>query len=236
MAKQATARAVTNEGVVRLKVGKSTPQPEGGYEIEEIERSTVAITLVGLSSLIVNNFSEKAREEMEYLRSLDKEQKLNKRKEGRPPVVPEERFQAARILDQKGRDCVQAYWIKAALESACSYPDVAVKSKVLHGSVFVDGQEQGGLVPIKFDGKVPIMRTDVVRVGKYNDRQPDIRYRPEYRNWSLDVLVTFEPKLVSLGALYHLIRRAGTSVGLCEWRPQKSPAGTFGRFDIAVPK
>ena len=222
--------------MVRLKVGKPTVQREGGYEIEEIERLTVAVTLVGLSSLIVNNFSEKAREQMEYERGLNKEQKLEKRKAGRPPVVPEERFQAARILDDKGRDCVHAYWIKAALETACSYPDVAVKSKVLHGSVFVDGQEQGGLVPIRFDGKVPHMRRDIVRVGNFNNKQPDIRYRPEYRNWSLDIHVTYEPKLVTLGALYHLIRRAGTSVGLCEWRPEKSPAGTFGRFDIAVPR
>lgn len=219
-------------------VGAEESRDEGVTVVQrEIKKALVPVKLVGITSLLVNNFSDKSRQQMEHERSLTPEEKREKRKAGKAPVVPSERFEGARILDERGRDCVHGYWVKAALVTACSYEDVGIKAKVLRGTVFVSGRHEvpgSGLIPIHFDGKKPIMRTDTVRVGPYNARVPDLRYRPEYRNWSLDLVIEYEPALVSLDQLAHLVRRAGTSVGLCEWRPEKSPAGTFGRFDIEL--
>jgi len=112
----------------------------------------------------------------------------------------------------------------------------------------------GDLLPIKFKsrapsesdetityfGKGPGMRRDIVRVGRPGQKNPDNRYRPCFDDWSVDVEITFEPKMISLAELYHLIRRAGTSVGLCEWRPlvqgSSGHGGEFGRFDLDMQK
>jgi len=212
---------------VVVKEAKKTDQPSS-IEIFDIEKSVISLTLLGTSNLIVNNFNQKSIQQMEDERALDAGQKREMKKQGRAPVIPEERYELARILDEDGRDCIHAYWVKACLVTACKYPDIEIPSTRLRGAVHV----LGNLLPIKHDKKKPNMRRDVVRVGKFPNKQPDLRYRPEYQNWSLDVQIEFEPSLISLRGLHHLIRRAGTSVGLCEWRPEKSPAGTFGRFDI----
>ena len=226
-----------------------TPTPSE-IEVYSIEKQIITCTIVGLSQLICNKFHEKAIQEMEDDRRLDAEGKRAKKQIPRPPVVPEERYMLARELDEDGLDCVPARYVKSALVTAATkYKEIGIPGTVVRGALFV----LGDLLPIKFkgvkpwpalkplleDGKVgpygvPAMRRDVVRVGKFASKQPDLRYRPSYDDWSLDLRIEYEPSLISLAGLHHLIRRAGSSVGLCEWRPEKSPAGVFGRFDIAA--
>lgn len=210
-----------------VNIVKSKTKMPDTQDIPDIEKLVIPITLFGLSDLIVNNFTEKSINQMEYERSGAVDAKAKKKV--RDPVIPEERFQASRILNEKGQDCVEARWIKAALVTASKYPDSTLPSTQVRGLVFVIGD----LIPIVFKGK-PIMRRDIVRVGKFPSKQPDIRYRASYRDWSLNIQIEFEPRLISIGALTALVRRAGSSVGLCEWRPEKSPGGIYGRFDVKV--
>jgi hypothetical protein len=229
---------------LRIKPPKHTPPPRE-VEVFTIEKQEIGLTLVGQSVLIVNNFNEKSVTQMEDDRRLSAEEKRAAKRAPKPPVIPEERYQLARILDEDGLDCVPARWIKAALVTAATkYGEIGVPGTQVRGAMFV----LGDLIPIQFKSPakkgplsathtgmgagLPVMRRDVVRVGKFHPKQPDLRYRPEYRDWSLAIRIEYEPSLISLAALTHLIRRAGSSVGLCEWRPEKSPAGTFGRFDI----
>jgi hypothetical protein len=233
-----------------VKATKKTTQPDI-VEIEDIEFQTIAVTIAGLEDcqLIVNNFGTKGAQQMEDERSRTQEERLAAKKGGKKAITPEEidrRFQNARVLDSKGRDCVRAAWMKGALLTAGKYPELGIPSTRLKGAVFVEGD----LLPIAFKpkgksssdetvtyfGKGPGMRRDIVRVGKFGAKQPDIRYRPCYDDWSIDFKITFEPKLISLAGLYHLIRRAGMSVGLCEWRPEGpggGKGGQYGRFDLA---
>jgi|SRR5271155_642063 len=232
---------------VHVKPATKTPQPEIS-EIVDIETKTIQVTIVAKSQLICNNFGPKGAQQMEDERALSAEEKLERKKGGKKPITPAEidrRFQNARLLDSKGRDCVKAQWIKGMLTTAAKYPDVGIASTKLRGAIYVEGD----LLPIQFKprqpkdsddrvtyyGKGPGQARDVVRVGKFGAKQPDIRYRPVYDDWSITFEVTFEPKLISLGAVHHLIRRAGMSVGLCEWRPEGpggGKGGQFGRFDL----
>src|SRR5580692_11008943 len=224
-----------------------TEQPDV-MSIIDIETLTVPVTIIGKSQLIVNNFGPKGAQQMEDERALSKEEKLERKKGGKPAITPDEierRFQNARLLDSEGRDCVRSQWIKGALISASKYPDVGIASTKLRGAIYVDGD----LLPIiykirgprqsdetvTYDGRGPGQRRDVVRVGKFGAKQPDIRYRPCFDDWSVEFTVTFEPKLISIPSVYHLIRRAGMSVGLCEWRPEGpggGKGGQFGLFDL----
>jgi hypothetical protein len=245
---------------VQVKPAMTTPQPEIA-EVNEIEVLTIEITVLGKSQLIGNNFGPKGAQHMEDERARTQEEKLEDKKKGKPPITLEEierRFQAARLLDSEGRDCVRSQWIKCALITASKYPDVGIASTKLRGAVYVEGD----LLPITYkprpasasdevitywgtskkpgvrDGDTrptPGMRRDIVRVGRFGAKQPDIRYRPAYDDWSVTFQITFEPKLISMGALHHLIRRAGMSIGLCEWRPEGpggGKGGQFGRFDL----
>jgi hypothetical protein len=236
---------------LNVKAATYTEQPDE-IEISAIEVVTMAVTIVGKSPLIVNNFGTKGAQQMEDERARTKEEKLEIKKGGKPAITPveiERRFQAARLLDSKKRDCIRSQWLKGALISAAKYPDVGIASTKLRGAIYVEGD----LLPIIYKprpasdsdervtyyGKGPGQARDVVRVGKFGAKQPDIRYRPQFDDWSVDFEVTFEPKLISMGAVCHLIRRAGTSVGLCEWRPEGpggGKGGQFGRFDLDAKK
>lgn len=231
-----------------VKPPTKTEQPDE-VSIHEIEVLSIEVTIAGKSQLIVNNFGPKGAQQMEDERARSKEERLEAKKHGKAAITPEEierRFQAARCLDSKKRDCIRAQWVKGALVSAAKYPDIGIASTKLKGAIYVEGD----LLPIVFTprpasesdetityfGKGPGMRRDIVRVGKFGAKQPDIRYRPAYDDWSVTFKVTFEPKLISVASVYHLIRRAGMSVGLCEWRPEGpggGKGGQFGRFDLA---
>lgn len=233
---------------VKIKPPKVRTEQPKEVEVFTIEKQIATCTIVGLSQLICNKFHEKGIQEIEDQRRLDAEEKRAKKRAPRAPVIPEERYMLARELDEQGRDCVPARYIKTALVTAATkYGEIGVPGTVVRGALFV----LGDLLPIKFKGVkpwaalkpyvgakvgphgVPLMRRDVVRVGKPPSKQPDLRYRPGYDDWSIDLRIEYEPALISQSGLYHLIRRAGSSVGLCEWRPEKSPAGIYGRFDMA---
>lgn len=256
-----TTKTKNRETTVRIDPATVTPQP-AEIGIHDIEQLTIEVTIEGKSQIICNNFGSKGAQQMEDQRALTKEEKLAIKKGGKPAITPDEierRFQNARLRDSKGRDCVSANWIKGALVSAAKYPDVEIASTQLKGALFVEGD----LIPIQYKPRpesesnetityygtddapgirpgdkipTPGMRRDVVRVGGYGKKQPDIRYRPCYDDWSITFQITFEPKLISPKAVYHLIRRAGMSVGLCEWRPEGpggGKGGQYGRFDLA---
>src|ERR1022692_3423951 len=99
----------TNGKTLIVRAAKKTIQPDN-VEIDAIEFQRYAITIVSLQEcqLIVNNFGPKGAQQMEDERSLTTEERLAKKKGGKPAITPaeiERRFQNARVLDSKGRDC-----------------------------------------------------------------------------------------------------------------------------------
>jgi len=83
----------------------------------------------------------------------------------------------------------------------------------------------GNELPIKFEtlvsGEVP------VKVGK---NQTDLRYRPHYSNWSLDIAITHQSEIIGPEELTQLLRNAGEFVGLSEWRNEKG--GQYGAYEV----
>jgi len=66
-----------------------------------------------------------------------------------------------------------------------------------------------------------------VRVGA---NQTDLRYRPMFSDWSVRVVVVIDREIMNEQDLVNLVNRAGFSVGVGEWPPEKG--GEFGRFAI----
>lgn len=180
----------------------------------DVPRMTLArmqLTITGLSPLMTQRWSEKAIADIRTKQTTGQ-------KADRVLKDPRECFQQAKYLDAKKRDCIKAIAIKKAIEQEASL--LGYPAKTVKAAIFVEGD----LLPITYSRVV--QREDMVRLG---GRTADIRYRPEYHDWSCKLLVSYDTAIFPTPEMViKLIERAGTHIGIGEWRPQKS--GQHGRF------
>lgn len=205
---------------------KKTAEQEQTLTIPPLRKGRMGLRLSNITPLITHAWDEKALEMMRR-----KQQGLPD--VGRPPKNPEQDFQAARYRDAQGRDCIQAHGIKRALVNAARFTD-NMKMVQLRGALFVVGDKipilkhNGGKKPHVYGKDVePIMREDMVRVGM---GKADLRYRPQYDNWCMDVVVEYNANCLTDEQVLNMFRLAGFSIGFCEWRPECN--GDYGRFDV----
>jgi len=190
-------------------------QKETIIEIPAINLETMKVRIVGKTSLITHKFGEKAQKQIE-----DKQQKKAKTaREAREPEI--EWKDALYIIDKENEKYgFPASGIKKALVNAGGrFADE--KMTVLRGAINIMGDI------LEISGDKPKMRTDAVRL---NGGSLDLRYRPEFKNWSITVPVIFNANIISKSQVLNLFQIAGFAVGLGDWRPEKN--GTFGQFDI----
>jgi hypothetical protein len=186
---------------------------------------TIDLTLRGIcgSPLVVHAFSEKAKKEIR-----DKQQK--KAKKAKAERNPQEEFEAAKYIDDQGRECIPLTALKKSfIEAATAFDDLT--KVALRQALFVESAHgPGPLVPIEtLDGKWAKgrIREDAVTIG-ISTR--GLTYRPEYAEWMVRVKIQFNQRLVSKEQLLALVEQAGWGIGICEGRPQKSSALGWGRF------
>lgn len=186
-------------------------------KLPEFRIKKMTVRIAG-PSLIVHAWSEKIKKEL-----ADRGTKKAKSARGAKDPVAE--FESCKYKNEKGEDCIPAIAVKHAMVSAARFLD-DMKMTVLRGAFFVEGY----WLPLEFEQCV--MREDLVRVGGKGPGTgaPDTRYRPEYINWSINVPIEYNSGVISPEQVLNLLRNAGFSVGLHEWRPEKN--GMHGRFDI----
>jgi hypothetical protein len=194
--------------------------------IPAMKEETFSVKLVGTSPLIVNKFSNKAKQAME-----DKQQK--KAKQARPKREPEQEYLAACYVMPGSKQAgekgalygIPAAGIKNAAVTATRYVE-GMTATFARGAFFVmdDG---GGLVQIEYSEMR--MREDAVRLASPS-RPLDLRYRPEFLDWSCDVRIRYNASAITPEQIINLFNVAGFSVGLCEWRAEKN--GQNGGFRI----
>lgn len=194
-------------------------------QISRIASETLSVPIVGTMPLIVHNFSEKSKRQM-----LDAQQGRKSPKQTRDP---EAEFQAAfyRMKDGYGFP-VTAF--KAATIGAARFYDKSVSMTSLRQFLFMHGElsenDAQALVPIYGE---PRMREDVVRLGGPS-RSADLRYRPEFPEWSTVLLVTYVKSSLSRDSVLSLIDAGGLGIGVGEWRPERR--GEFGTYKIDMTK
>jgi len=171
----------------------------------------VQLRLVGTSPLIVHKWSEKAKRQM-----LDKQMK--KASQGKEAKNPEVDYRESLYIREDGSYGFPAVGFKAAAVRAGTYCDM--KMVFLRGAFHVEGDL------VKIDGE-PKMREDMVRVGMGT---ADIRYRPEFSEWSTTLQVVYNSRALAVEQIVNLFEVAGFAVGVGEWRPEKD--GQFGRFRV----
>lgn len=204
---------------------KATDTGSNNFAVQGIQRLELTLRGIPGSLLVIHAFAEKAKAEIR-----DKQaKKARKAREERRPI---EEFQAARYVDDAGRECVPVTALKKALVSAATAFDDLTKV-ALRQALFVSPavDRSAALVPIeRYDGSGATgeLREDAVTIG-VNTR--GLTYRPMYREWQLRIVVDYNPRLISREQLLALVDQAGWGVGICEGRPERTSALGWGRFE-----
>lgn len=214
---------------------KMATKKEEIIEIKPLDIKTIPIRIVGDTPLIVHAWSEKAKRMM-----LEAQMKATKTKtkELRDPY--DDFIQSMYWITEKPESTPEAFEKAIKKGAKFGFPVTAIKmagnaaayrlgwvknQMGLRGAYFLKS-ECGDLAEIESD--TPIMREDMVRIGMGS---ADLRYRAEYRNWSMNLELEYNASGdYTLEQIVNIINAGGYACGLGEWRPEKD--GDFGRYHI----
>ena len=188
--------------------------------IDKIEVEILQIPILGITPLIVHQWSEKAKRQM-----LNTQQGIKTMKEPRDPQAEYESSLYRAGEDRYGFPSVA---FKAATVSAARLYGKSVR--MTEQRQFLN--YQGTMYPTCNQSLVlltgePKMREDMVTVGISGT---DLRYRAEFAEWSTELRVKYIKSAITKESILSLIEAAGLTVGVGEWRPEKD--GEFGCFEI----
>lgn len=203
-------------------------------ELKPIKIKEAEITIKGNTPLIVNNFNEKSRQQI-----VDAQMKKPKEKTERNPIedfmracywlspmpetFTEESFGEA--LKQKAKFGFPSKGIKESIVSG-AYRNGMTKDKVsLYGAFLIPDE----FIEIKYEEVE--MREDYVRIAHGGT---DVRFRPEFKNWSMTFKIEYNENTYSLEQIINYINLGGFSCGLGEMRTEKG--GNFGSYSVVTNK
>ena len=189
----------------------------------------IGLRLVGTAPYMQARFSAKAMQAMKSKMEAGPTAKKGGRKDARDFDGD---FRAAQHIAADGWNGVPA----AALRNACIDVCRMVGFKMTHAkmSIFVeaDGFDKVAGTPlVRLDAREP-ERVDMATRNATG--VADIRVRPMWREWALNVIIRFDADQFTTSDVVNLISRAGEQVGIGEGRPfSKSSNGLgFGTFAV----
>lgn len=186
-------------------------------ELPEFKIRKIEVPIVGISPLIVHKFSQKVIDTIEAkLQGKAKNAKHSIR-------IPEAEFEAAKHVSAEGWEGFRADGIKQCIVRGAKATGLVMTD--VRAAVFVEPDCKKTNL-FRIIGKSNL-RVDPVRVGMGG---ADLRYRPEYQEWSAKLSITFNEGLISKEQLIQAIYAGGYGTGIGEWRPEKG--GNYGRFTV----
>lgn len=201
-------------------------------ELKPIKIKEAVITIKGKTPLIVNNFSEKSRQQI-----IDAQMKKPKIKEARNPI--EDFMRASYWLTEMPETFDKEHFEKALSDGAeFGFPAKGIKASIVSGA-YRNGMTKDKvslygafLIPaefIKIDFEDMEMREDYVRIAHGGT---DVRFRPQFNNWSMTFTIQYNENTYSLDQIINFINLGGFSCGLGEMRIEKG--GNFGSYEVAT--
>lgn len=210
-----------------------TPKPDTvAIEIPAPKQKSLQVSIMGDTPLMTHSWSQKARLEM-----LAKQMKISLPKEAKDPV---EQFLRSLYTLDDGHYGLPAIAIKRAMVTACTDLTNVTKASAIRAfrirgerghthAGFCGLQTPMDLVRV-LSPNPPHMREDAVRLSGVG-RVADLRYRPEFWPWAMQLDVDFNPDLIREDSLLKLLQHAGFCIGLAEFRQERG--GDLGSFRIA---
>ena len=190
-----------------------------------LQFATIQVPIVGVTPLIMHRFDEKSKRQMDEAAEAEKGLKQGGKKKN--IADPKEDYENSIYYLSNGKDYgFPALAFKAAMVSA-AYRAYGKKMTIANSAfqVLADDSETG---LVKING-TPRMREDMVRIGGIT-KVASPRYRAEFPTWSAIITIKYLADIVSESELVGYLNAAGFSVGIGEWRPEKS--GDKGMFEV----
>jgi len=180
-------------------------------EIPQLKIGTLILNIKGDTALIVHKWAAKAKKAIQ-----DKGE--GKPIQGRVKRNPENEY----------KDCFYNHPDGGYGFPAIAFKNAAVRAAKDAGINMTDARRMFHINNefVKIEG-TPSMREDMVRVATGG---ADIRYRPEFKEWSTELIIEFNSTVISAEQITNLFYLAGFGVGVGDWRPEKN--GNFGKFSI----
>lgn len=211
-----TSGKSTNGGKPEVKTEAKAVATADPIAISRLAEETLLVPIIGTTPLIVHNFSEKSKRTM-----LDA---MQGRKTPKQPKDPEAEYEAAFYRCKDGSPGFPSNGFKLATVDASRFYGKDVTKVGLRQFMFIFGEGHDTMARIEGE---PRMREDVVRVGQGGT---DLRYRPEFPEWSTTLEVIYFTSVLTRDSVLSLIDAGGMGVGIGEWRPSKD--GVFGTYRI----
>lgn len=198
-------------------------------QIKEPNIQTAEINIVGISPLVQNKFSAKAKRKMMDTMAAGTTARGKKVRDARDY---EDDFLQAQHLSEEGWHGLPAPAFRSAMISACRLVGFQMTKAKL--SVFVkhDGIDaEDGTPLVRLIAGKPERHEALVRM---NGTSTDIRIRPMWREWGAAVRVQWDADQFTLTDVVNLMDRAGLQVGIGEGRPDsKTSTGMgWGQFRV----
>lgn len=186
------------------------------------------LKLVGTAPLVVNRFS--AREEITL---KQEEGSTAASKKVRAPKDFDARCKAALHIDRKGGWCgFPAAAFRAGAVRASSAAGVKMTMAKMAFFVLADGLSQDGAPLVRINGEWH--RFDAH--ARNDNGSVDIRARPMFDEWTINLRVEFDADLLKAQDVVHLMMRLGRQVGLGDGRPfsRESTGMGWGTFNVEL--
>lgn len=189
-------------------------------KVPEMQFGRIEVHMVGLTPLICNRMSEKAKREL--LAPKGRKTAAERAAEMKHDPVQEFRDSMERMKNERAIIAVPASAFKGVLMTAALDVPGAYKTQVGR-LVWVKGYK----IPIY---GVPKLYMSVVRSADMN-KTPDIRTRALLPEWACRVDVEFTMPLVNEQTILNLLHMGGRTAGVGDFRAEKGK-GDFGQFRI----
>lgn len=197
--------------------------------IKEPNIQTAEIAIEGITPLVQNKFSAKAKAKMMATMAAGS---TAKGKKVRDPRDYEDDFRQAQHISEEGWAGLPAPAFRSAMISACRLVGFQMTKAKLSVFVAHDGVDaEDGTPLVKLDAPDPERHEALVRM---NGTSTDIRIRPMWRQWGANVRVQWDADQFTLDDVVNLMDRAGLQVGIGEGRPDsKTSTGMgWGQFRV----
>jgi hypothetical protein len=207
-------------------------------EIPSVKIKRFKVRIVGDAPFVCHAWSEKAKRQMLEVQTG----KPKKAKEPKNPVA--DFIDSMYWLTRKPDEPTEEGFEKAVKNGAkfgmpiSMFAKAAATGARLNGAVKFSNEvfakmwisgDAGEFATIKSD--VPVMREDMVKVGGAT-KVADLRYRGEFRNWSVELTVAINASITSVEEVINYLNLGGFSSGVGEWRIGKG--GVFGAYHCEV--
>lgn len=201
-------------------------------EVPKLNIRRLKMRLVGDSILVTHRFGEHTMDEI-----VKKQMGMAvSGKKGKSPKDPVAIF-ASGLYEMPGTQFVihdsdpENVWA----EGQFGFPAVGLKAAAVRAATSCGLKMTETRQAFHIDGDLveilckpgPKMRRDYVRpqLGV-----TDIAFRPEFTEWSMDMVVKFNADVITSSQVVNLFWRAGFGVGIGSWRPEKD--GQWGMFHV----